>query len=304
MVDDKKDIHEQTVFRRKEDLIPTDKDREPVFIIILGEEVGKVYRIKRDKPMIIGRAKDVDIVMNDIGISRKHAQIAFTGNGQLAIFDLNSTNGTYVNGERVSEQELADGDKIQIGSAAIIKFSYQDMLEESFQKNLYQSATKDALTEIYNKKFFIDAITKELSYSLRSDFPLSLIIFDIDHFKRINDTWGHQAGDHVLKKLARLIQEQIRKEDVFCRYGGEEFTLILKGKNAEHAILTAERLRKIVDAHKFSFEDKEIPLTISLGIATLTKEDKFPTPDDMIKEADKFLYQAKEAGRNRSEYKK
>src|SRR6185436_17210341 len=125
-------------------------------------------------------------------------------------------------------QVLRDGDKVQIGSTAVLKFSYQDQLEEALQKNLYESATRDGLTRLYNKKFFQEALAKEFAYSSRHHVPMAVVMIDVDHFKKINDTYGHPCGDMVLSKLAQVLLGQVRAEDVVARVGGEEFSLILR----------------------------------------------------------------------------
>lgn len=296
-------MDDKTIYKNAKDLTSDFKNREPVFVVIFGSNTGKIYRIQKKNNIVIGRADTADIMLPDDGISRKHAQINIFPNGKIMISDLNSTNGTFVNGEKVDEKELTDGDKIQLGSALILKFSFQDGLEESFQENLYQSATQDSMLQIYNKKYFMDTLAKEYSYAIRNNEKLSLIMFDIDHFKKINDTYGHQAGDFVLKTLAKTIKGRTRKEDIFARYGGEEFTLILKGKSLEQAIFFAERIRNIIESTEFIFEGTKIPVTISLGVALFDAK-KHTEPDKLIKDADAQLYNAKQNGRNQVGYNK
>ena len=171
---------------------------------------------------------------------------------------------------------------------------------ERYQKELYNSVVRDGLTGCYNKKFFGDRIESEFSYSLRHGQPLSLIMFDIDHFKKVNDTYGHQAGDQVLKELASVVNRCIRGEDIFARYGGEEFALLLRDTNAERSFILADRIRRTVAAHRFVFKRTRIPVTISLGIATLQGTSLADT-DEMIRVSDEYLYKAKHSGRDRVE---
>jgi diguanylate cyclase (GGDEF)-like protein len=291
--------HDATIFK-KPDVITPDSTKEPVFIVIFGEDVGKMFRVTPTKPAVIGRKEDADIILNEEGISRRHAMISFLPLNKIVVSDLQSTNGTFVNGEKITEKALQDGDRIQIGNACILKFSYQDKMEEKFQENLYQSATQDPLTGIYNKKFFLDNLAKEFSFSKRTISNLNLIIFDIDHFKKINDTYGHQAGDYVLKTISDTLKKQVRREDLFSRYGGEEFVLILKGKNEEHALMFAERIRKLIKDANFNYENKSIQITISMGISTYNGTN-FENIEELIKSADDYLYKAKQKGRNRVE---
>ncbi|HCF59551.1 MAG TPA: GGDEF domain-containing protein, partial [Myxococcales bacterium] len=168
--------------------------------------------------------------------------------------------------------------------------------------NLYDSATRDGLTRLYNKKYFIDTLRKEFAYCLRHRVALSLIMLDIDHFKRINDTYGHQAGDYVLGKLAARITEHVRTEDLLARYGGEEFAVLLRETHEDKAFILAERLRRMIEATDFTYSGQQIKVTFSGGIATLYDAD-YSDFEQFLEAADKHLYRAKQAGRNRIEAK-
>src|SRR5581483_6850222 len=149
--------------------------------------------------------------------------------GEVTIEDLKSANGTVVNGEPVgATAALKDGDKIRLGSTTILKFTYHDHLDESFQQQMYDAALRDALTKAFNKKYFLDRLETELAYAKRHAAHLSLLMIDIDHFKQVNDTYGHLAGDFVLSRIARIALGTVRTEDVFARYGGEEFGVICR----------------------------------------------------------------------------
>ncbi|MFO7721082.1 MAG: diguanylate cyclase [Gillisia sp.] len=150
---------------------------------------------------------------------------------------MKSRNGTLANGKLVRSHILQDGDKIQLGSTTILKFTYHDHLDESFQKQMYEAALRDGLTNAFNKKYFFDRVASELAYGLRHETPLSLLMMDLDHFKRLNDTYGHLAGDHVLQSMSRRVTSSIRTEDVFARYGGEEFALICRGIRLPNAAI-------------------------------------------------------------------
>ena len=193
---------------------------------------------------------------------------------------------------------LQDGDKIQVGTNTVLKFSLQDELEEAYQRSIYESAVRDGLTRIYNKKYFLDALRKEFAWCVRHQVPLSLVLFDIDHFKKVNDTYGHPAGDHVLQRVAERVSATIRTEDVFARYGGEEFALMLREASEEQAITCAERCRKAVTASDFVFAGTPLRVTISLGVAVLQQGD-YSQAEDLIAAADRYLYRAKNGGRNR-----
>ena len=280
------------------------KKQEPCFIVIAGGTVGMMYKLTRSD-VYIGRATDAEVRVDDEGVSRRHARVSLTPGEQVIIVDLGSTNGTYVNGAKIAEQVLRDGDKVQIGSTTVLKFSYQDALEESFQRKLFDSAVKDGLTGIYNKKYFMDRIETDFAYAKRHRSPLTLLLFDIDHFKKINDTRGHPAGDYVLRELAALVKKTVRNEDVFARFGGEEFAVLMRDVDDAKALVLAERMRRLIEVHVFEFEGQRIPVTVSIGIGTMTANTNPPVADsaDLVNRADQYLYNAKRAGRNRVEGK-
>jgi diguanylate cyclase (GGDEF)-like protein len=216
----------------------------------------------------------------------------------VLIEDCGSTNGTFLNGQKLGGREvLKDGDKIQVGSTTILKFTYPDKLEEHFQRQMYESALRDGLTKIFNKKYFLDRLESEFAYAIRHKVPLSLVMFDIDLFKKVNDASGHLAGDYVLVQLARLVSESIRGEDVFARYGGEEFVVICRGIDLAACQAFADRVRKLIETTEFKFENTPLPITISMGIASLP-DPEIKDPIAFVAAADDALYQAKRRGRN------
>ena len=295
MSEDKTSVHSIA------DLLGQAKKSQNAYLIIISAKsqatVGKM--IKLDKPeFIMGRSTETNLQIEDDGVSRKHAKVIMSPNGGYSVMDLGSTNGTFLNGLKVQVAQLQDGDKIQIGSNTVIKYSIQDQLEEAYQKSIYESATRDGLTRIFNKKYFMDTLRKEFAYCLRHRVPLSLVMFDVDHFKKINDTYGHPAGDYVLQRIAQRITETVRAEDLYARYGGEEFALMLRESADDKALRCAERCRRAVDSTDFVFNGTPIKVTISLGVSTLFDSD-FASPEDLIAAADKYLYRAKKGGRNR-----
>lgn len=296
---------EKTTVHSIADLLKKAQQQQSAYLIVISAKtpagIGRMFKLDKAET-VLGRSADASFQVEDDGISRKHAKITMGQNGQFMVVDLGSTNGTYLNGVRVELGQLRDGDKIQIGSNTVLKFSLQDQLEEQYQKSIYESATRDGLTRIFNKKYFLDTLRKEFAYCLRHRVPLSLVMFDVDHFKKINDTWGHQAGDYVLARIAQRVNETIRTEDLFSRYGGEEFAVMLRETAEDQAFICAERCRRAVDLSDFNFNGMPIKVTISLGVATLLDSD-FVQPDDLIACADKYLYRAKNGGRNRVEGK-
>ncbi|HKQ30806.1 MAG TPA: GGDEF domain-containing protein [Burkholderiales bacterium] len=272
--------------------------RDACLIVIAGGTVGMMHKLPSPGEIVIGRTGDAAIQLDDDGVSRKHASISITPNRQVILNDLGSTNGTFVNGDRVTEKMLKDGDKVQIGPQAILKFQYQDALDEEFQRILFERAVKDGLTGIYNKKYFLDRLGTDFSYAKRHKTSLALIMFDIDHFKKINDGHGHPAGDYVLQRLTAQVKRTVRNEDAFARYGGEEFAILMRDTGDEKAIILAERIRLLVQQTVFEFEGKRIPVTVSLGVGT-TQSSPVESPADLVTCADQCLYNAKQGGRNR-----
>jgi two-component system, cell cycle response regulator len=271
--------------------------RDRAYLVVLaGASLGEMYKVEVDKT-VIGRGQKAHIRLLDDGISREHAQVVVE-EGKIYLQDLGSTNGTFCNGLKVDRKELADGDKILVGSTTILKFTYHDNLDEVFQKQMYESALRDGLTKAFNKKYFTDRLESELTFALRHESPLVLVMFDIDHFKKVNDTHGHPAGDLVLSEIAELLTSALRAEDVFARYGGEEFAVICRGTDLSQAKIVGERMRKAVEKHRFVHEGNHIPVTISVGIACLP-DPAVKDATDLVARADKALYQSKHGGRNR-----
>jgi two-component system cell cycle response regulator len=292
------DWDDETKISAKEELNrPTPKDRDRAYLIVLaGASVGEMYKITSEST-VIGRGQQADIQVIDEGISRRHAEIVHEGEN-IVIRDLGSTNGTYCNGDRINNHQLSDGDKIQVGSTTILKFTFHDSLDESFQRQMYESALRDGLTKIFNKKYFLDRLESEFAYAVRHRTPLSLVMFDIDHFKKINDTHGHLAGDYALSTLAKVVSDTIRQEDVFARYGGEEFAVICRGIDLTGAVAFGERIRRCVDGQAFIYNGVDIKVTVSVGVAAVA-DVGMKEPSELIGAADDALYQAKRQGRNR-----
>ncbi len=272
------------------------KMHRPWLVVVNGRtSVGKMYSLETS--LTVGRAPDCDVRLDEDGISRRHARFGRREDGVVYVQDLESKNGTYVNGERVETYVLRDGDKIQVGHISILKFSYQDVLDEALQRNLYESATKDPLTKVANRKSFDDSLDREFAYAVRHRSPLSVVVFDIDHFKRINDTFGHAAGDSVLHAIGQIVDRSVRAEDVFARVGGEEFALVLRGTKESDAVLCAERVRRLIEGAVFMEGSDRVPVTVSLGVACY--EPTHESPEDLFRAADANLYRAKREGRNR-----
>jgi diguanylate cyclase (GGDEF)-like protein len=213
------------------------------------------------------------------------------------IDDLGSSNGTYVNGIRVTSSEVTEGAVIQIGPRARFRFSVIDHHQERMLRQMYDSSVRDPLTGIFNRAYFKDRLDAELAYLSRHRTAVSILILDIDHFKNINDTYGHAAGDLVLKCFTATLFGSLRTEDLLARYGGEEFVVLLRDISIENAYRAAERLRRSVSEMVLEFEGKRITLTVSVGGAS-TACANVTDSESLIAAADRRLYAAKNGGRN------
>lgn len=265
-------------------------------VVLQGTNVGEMHKIEGPE-LVIGRAVSATVRLNDDGISRRHCRVLSIG-AQIIIEDLGSANGTVVNGEMIQHHPLKEGDKIRLGATTTLKFTYQDKLDESFQQQMIDAALRDGLTRMYNKKFFQDRLEAEFAYARRHKTMLSLVMFDVDYFKRINDSYGHLAGDAVLAHLARISHATIRTEDVLARYGGEEFAIICRGIALLNAGVLGERLRARVEQEIFDYQGTRLPVTVSVGVAALP-EAAAKVASDLVGAADAALYEAKKSGRNR-----
>ncbi|RZA14282.1 MAG: GGDEF domain-containing protein, partial [Lysobacteraceae bacterium] len=269
--------------------------RSACVVVIHGEGLGRRADIG-DAAVVVGRSSEVDLVIAHRSVSRNHCRLWREGDAYRVV-DLGATNTTRLNDSRVEgERVLADGDQLTIGES-ILKFISQDSVEASYHEEIYQLATHDALTDLCNRRHFIELAEKEIARALRHGRPLSLCIVDVDLFKPINDRYGHISGDDVLRQLAALLGAHARDEDIAARIGGEEFALLLPECGAEDAAAFAERLREKVARTPFAPGGEPQPITVSIGVCAL-KPGRDTRPG-LMAAADAALYRAKSEGRNR-----
>ncbi len=273
-----------------------ERDGNRAFLVVLtGPDTGATHEL--EDLTVIGRSQDATMTVDEEGISRLHCKLLKL-NGGVELRDVGSTNGTFVNGERVEKCRLKDGDKIQLAPQVFFKFTLHDELEHSFREQMYDAALRDPLTRVYNKRYFGERLETEWAYSDRHRMPLSLVMMDLDHFKLVNDQFGHPAGDFVLRGFADLVTETIRTEDVLCRYGGEEFSVICREFPVPAAQIMAERIRRSVAQHEFLWNSKRIPVKVSAGVAGVSHA-SIVDREALVAAADEALYAAKHGGRNR-----
>ncbi len=309
----------------------------PCLVLVDERILLKNFALEK-REYIIGRADECDFVVDGKEVSRRHARIYYE-DGKFKIEDLNSTNGTFINGRQITRAELKHGDEINIGDFTIIfddgrgiEGVYDETQAESAgnetqklvaeyksiaekvrerdialrlkqyhervlksRKRLTQQANRDRLTDLYNRRYFDKILDEQFKIAQKNIYPLSLLFIDIDHFKKINDSFGHDKGDEVLRGVAHIIRALCRKDDIVARYGGEEFVILFLKMDKESAVQIAESMRKIVEEK--STEIIGLKITVSIGIATDFK--KFSNPQELIKSADNALYKAKSLGRNR-----
>ncbi len=278
---------------------PLPREQTPALLVVSGPQIGRSFPIDKDEFMI-GRVDSCDLVVEDDLVSRHHCKFIVSKEGTL-LADLASTNGTLLNGHRMDRTFLKEGDQIQVGSSTILKYHLQEDVELKFLAELYDAATKDFLTGAYSKKYFMDRLNSEFDYGKRNNGQLSVLVLDLDFFKKINDTYGHLMGDFTLKKVAQHLTNSTRKHDLVARFGGEEFIIFMRDCDSKQALALAEHLRAGIAALKIESNGKSLHVTTSIGIATMneTNRDQFVNVESLIGFADSRLYEAKKDGRNR-----
>lgn len=301
--DDSRDVSEKTSVVSQDTFkgrIQAADSAPPVIVVLIGPPgyVGKQYPISSND-IVIGRSVETQVYIDDKSLSRSHAKFAIVGS-EVSIIDLGSTNRTIVNGvplPPLAPCTLSNNDQIKTGNI-VFKFLEKGNIEALTNQTMYEKANRDALTGAHSKGSLLEKGPEAVRRSELLNEELSVIVLDIDHFKKINDTFGHAAGDMVLKELATIVSSRlIRSNDYFARYGGEEFVLILSGATAKMASEIAERVRVTIETHKFIFEGHTIPVTVSLGVVTKRTNDT--DWSELFQSADTALYKSKDAGRNR-----
>jgi two-component system, cell cycle response regulator len=288
-------------------------EEKPCLVQLLGPSLGRKFAIDADE-FDIGRDESCAIVLDLDDVSRKHCRLALR-KGDVFVFDHGSTNGTFLNGAQIqAETQLRSGDLIKVG-ACIFKFLAVDecgAIEAQYHEEIYRLTVVDGLTQLFNKRYALDFLDREASRASRHRRPLALVLFDVDHFKAINDARGHSAGDSALRELSMLMKKRVRREECLARWGGEEFALILPEADEGQGRFVAEALRKLVSEHRFGLGEP-LHVTVSAGVSAFHEGMTLPEGDPkhrdrdlkvregvaaMIDAADRALYEAKRKGRN------
>lgn len=264
-----------------------------------NESLGCRTRVEIGSTVTIGRDPSCEIAFPEVlSLSRGHARVEFADDG-VTVVDLGSTNGTFVNDRRVVGRIfLSSGDRIQFG-ALHFKFFREEDVEAAYHEAIHQLVMQDGLTEIGNRRMFSEELAREFSRAERHERPLSVMVFDIDRFKEVNDTLGHLCGDFVLKRLTRVCRQELRSEQVFARMGGDEFAVLCPETQLDGVRVLAERLRVAVSDYRFETDmvKDSFQVTCSFGCAEMTSS--MESENDLMDAADKALYEAKNQGRNR-----
>jgi two-component system cell cycle response regulator len=268
-----------------------------MLIVLAGLEPGSAIALT-ERETILGRANDVTISIDEASISRRHARIVHAEDGRFLIEDLSSRNGTFVNGCPTRRVRLKSGDRIQLGRVSLFRFAMVDEREESLQRRLYESSTRDPLTGLANRRCLIERLELEIARSAADRTDTAALMIDVDNFKRVNDAFGHGAGDQVLRALSSVAARTLRAGDLFGRYGGEEFVAIVSGATKEEIVALAERLRVALAEVRVEAGGGSIGTTVSIGVA-MWSECRSTEPLDLVALADERMYLAKAAGRNR-----
>jgi len=275
--------------------------RHAFLLVLAGPHFGDVFPLSERKELVLGRSDDADVQLRDDAVSRRHAALRVEA-GVAELRDLGSQNGTWVNGTRTDSARLSDGDRVQVGSATVLQLVIADELEARWQLKVALGALQDPLTGLYNRRYLDERLTSELAAARRHGRALSVVLADVDHFKAVNDRFGHLAGDEALKLLAIALRGAIRKEDVLGRFGGEEFVVIARETGLAGARALGERIRAAVERCRCSFEGQPLGLTVSVGVTVSVGISEYvagASERELIEAADRALYAAKNAGRNR-----
>ena len=264
---------------------------------ISGPRTGLSFQLEPDTDITLGRSPEADIQVVDTGISRTHIRMRFDGSS-VEVEDLNSANGTYVNGTKLTGKiVIRNGDQVSIGVSTVLKFSLNNQLDAEYKDYIEEQLSKDILTNAYNRTAFAHFLNSAYIAAKRDFSSLCLFMIDVDNFKTINDTYGHQVGDKILKHIADKLIQTVRSADIVCRYGGDEFAIVCPNIDSLSGLQLAEKVRNNIEAMKFSVGDKKIYTTLSIGVSNFP-DNEIKCVSQFIAYADKAMYKAKRKGRN------
>jgi len=281
------------------------RDLTPSVVFLSGELIAVPIPLERDE-VVLGRALEADVRVNDSKVSRRHATInsvinTATGRTEYILKDLGSRNGISVNGALVDEAVLVNGDKITIGEH-MLRFELLDEIDREYQRQIHRLITHDDLTGLLSSRSFFSELRRESARAKSESRPFCVLVMDVDHFKKVNDTYGHLTGSKTLEEIGQCIISIMRSGDAASRFGGEEFSAFLLDADLAQGLVAAERVRAEIEKTEFSVIRQGKPsekhrVTISIGVATFPSDSSDPI--ELVEMADSALYRAKREGRNR-----
>jgi two-component system cell cycle response regulator len=278
--------------------LPQEGNRRATLTVLTGLQAGRLIAVDGAE-VTIGRAADADLVVDDTGVSRHHARIARSSDGGFYVEDLGSVNGTFVGCARVGVSILREVDVLQLGPHLKVRFAVVDSAEEALGRYLFEASVHDPLTHAFNRQHLADRMVAEIARARRASTDLAVLMIDVDALKTVNDRFGHLAGDRALCTIAARIRSVLRVEDVFARYGGDEFVVLVLGTARSDVMRLAERVRRAVEGLHMSARGGKVPITTSIGVAFLAEVTETDEPGvALIATADARMYEAKASGGN------
>ncbi len=297
----RRDQFKETTVRVREDPLEATRTapKRPCLVVIAGLDAGNSINVS-GRPVRVGRDDECSLSLRDDGVSRHHVEVVLRDDNRLEVQDLGSSNGTFIDGRQIARTEIAPGQKFTIGLNSVIRFEIQDGYDQAYHRQMYDARVRDWLTGAHNRRYFDEQLPVALSHASRQRRSLSVLLLDVDHFKRVNDEHGHAVGDAVLVALGRTMREVLRAEDLLARIGGEEFAVLAHDTDFDGACRLAERLRVHVGRLQVIHSDESDPIVVTVSIGGVAVRPS-ATADmhDVLAASDGNLYAAKEAGRNR-----
>ena len=281
------------------------RDLRPALVFLTGDLIAVPIPLEREE-VILGRALEADVRVNDTKVSRRHARINAVSDAEsettnYILSDLSSRSGTFLNGQNISQEILQNGDKITIGDH-ILRFELLDEIDREYHQQIHRLLSHDDLTGLLSSRSFFSELRRESARAKDKSRPFCVLMMDIDHFKAVNDTFGHLTGSKTLEEIGVCIMMNLRSGDAAARFGGEEFAAFLLDAELAQGLIAAERIRSEIENYQFSIIRRGKPsekhhITISIGIASFPNDSSDPI--ELVEMADSALYHAKREGRNR-----
>jgi diguanylate cyclase (GGDEF)-like protein len=278
-------------------------ERRPYLLVLSGPQLGEIFPLELEREVVLGRDPACEIRLRDTGVSRRHAGVV-AGHRGARLRDMGSTNGVFVEGIQVADCELQDGQRVQMGMHTALKYCLCDDLEIGYQRRLAEGALLDPETGLFNRRHFDDRFSAELVTSSRYTRPMSLLLVDVDGFRRVNETHGRAAGEEALGLVSRLVKSAVRREDILARVSGEQFGVVARETPLSAGRALGERIRKAVERGHISVRGQELSLTVSVGVVGIDAIGSYSAPRTetaVLGLAEAALRRALDSGGNRVE---